>query len=63
MSCAKSDETDHAERDGALSGRRQKRDVPEDRRRLHIGAGERDELSRPEEAEVPVLKRDERGLR
>jgi hypothetical protein len=57
------DEADHAECDRPLFGRHEQRDVPEQRRNLHVRAGERNELARPEQAEVPVLKRDERRLR
>ena len=57
------DEADHAERERPLVGGHEQRDVPQQRGRLHVRAGERDEQPDPEQAEVPVLKRDERGLR
>ena len=42
-----------------LSGRHQHRDVPQHRRGLHEGAGERDQQADPEQAEVAVAEGDE----
>ena len=39
----------------------EQRDVPQNRGRLHEGAGERNEEPQPEKAEVPMLQRGEHG--
>src|SRR5262249_49173990 len=54
----------HAERQASLPGRHEQRDVPEDGGALHHGAGHRDQLASPEQAEIAVAERDEgRGPR
>ena len=49
-------QADHAEREGAAVVRHQQRHVPQDRRRLHVAAGERNEEADPEKAEVSMLE-------
>jgi hypothetical protein len=56
-------EADHAERDRALVGWHEQRHVPQQGGRLHGGTRERNEQPQPEQPEVSVLKRHERGLR
>ena len=48
---------DDAERQRPLSFRREQRDVPEQGRRLHEGAGKRQQQPRPQETEIAVTER------
>ena len=52
-------EPDHAERQPLAIRRRQQRDMPQQRRVLHVRAGEREQEPDPEQAEVAMLERDQ----
>src|SRR5262249_4745461 len=56
------DETDQAEREPFLLGHEQ-RDVPQERGVLHRRPREREREAEPDQPEVPVTERNERGAR
>ena len=53
---ANAHQADHPESESAVIRGRQQRYMPQDRCRLHEVAGERDQQSEPQEAEVAVLQ-------
>ena len=55
-------QADDAEREASPIRGHEQRHMPQDRRLLHHRAGERNQLSEPEQAEVAMLKGDEHPL-